>query len=125
MTSAIALGYVQVTLQFELSRQIDGAVSDTLSATNAATAYLPANLPYPRSSARSIRLTPRSVLNGIFYVLWTGCQSKALPRIYPIPYALETDWPVGAAGFEPLHLEIGSAELHPASTGSWHRSGAP
>ena len=21
----------------------------------------------------------------------------------PIPYALETDWPVGAAGFEPLH----------------------
>jgi hypothetical protein len=32
----------------------------------------------------------------------------------PIPYALETDWPVGAAGFEPLHLEIRSAELHPA-----------
>ena len=32
----------------------------------------------------------------------------------PIPYALETDWPVGAAGFEPLHLEIESAELHPA-----------
>src|SRR5262249_14606397 len=24
----------------------------------------------------------------------------------PIPYALETDWPVGAGGFEPLHLEI-------------------
>ncbi len=25
----------------------------------------------------------------------------------PIPYALETDWPVGAAGFEPLHIGIG------------------
>ena len=25
----------------------------------------------------------------------------------PIPYALETDWPVEAAGFEPLHLRIG------------------
>jgi hypothetical protein len=25
----------------------------------------------------------------------------------PIPYALETDWPVGARGFEPLHLRIG------------------
>ena len=24
----------------------------------------------------------------------------------PIPYALETDWPAGAAGFEPLHREI-------------------
>ena len=40
-------------------------------------------------------------------------------------YALETDWLVGAAGFEPLHLEIESAELHPASTGFRRRSGAP
>jgi hydrophobe/amphiphile efflux-1 (HAE1) family protein len=47
MTSSSALGYTQVTLQFELSRQIDGAVSDTLSAINAATANLPLNMPYP------------------------------------------------------------------------------
>jgi hydrophobe/amphiphile efflux-1 (HAE1) family protein len=47
MTSASALGYVQVTLQFDLSRPIDGAVADTLSAINAAAAYLPKNMPYP------------------------------------------------------------------------------
>ena len=47
MTSASALGYAQITLQFELDRPIDGAVSDTLSAINAASAYLPRNLPYP------------------------------------------------------------------------------
>ena len=47
MTSSSALGYTQVTLQFDLSRGIDGAVSDTLSAINAANAYLPANMPYP------------------------------------------------------------------------------
>jgi hydrophobe/amphiphile efflux-1 (HAE1) family protein len=47
MTSASALGYVQITLQFELSRQIDGAVSDTLSAIQTASAYLPKNMPYP------------------------------------------------------------------------------
>jgi len=47
MTSSSALGNTQVTLQFDLSRGIDGAVSDTLSAINAATAYLPANMPYP------------------------------------------------------------------------------
>jgi HAE1 family hydrophobic/amphiphilic exporter-1 len=47
MTSASALGYTQITLQFDLSRQLDGAVSDTLSAINAANAYLPKNLPYP------------------------------------------------------------------------------
>jgi multidrug efflux pump subunit AcrB len=33
MTSASALGYVQITLQFELSRQIDGAVSTGRSRT--------------------------------------------------------------------------------------------
>jgi hydrophobe/amphiphile efflux-1 (HAE1) family protein len=47
MTSASALGYTQITLQFALSRQIDGAVSDTLSAIQTASAYLPKNMPYP------------------------------------------------------------------------------
>jgi HAE1 family hydrophobic/amphiphilic exporter-1 len=47
MTSASALGYTQITLQFELNRSIGSAVSDTLSAINAASAYLPKNLPYP------------------------------------------------------------------------------
>src|ERR1700686_2378410 len=47
MTSSSALGYTQITLQFELSRQIDGAVSDTLSAINASTAFLPKTIPYP------------------------------------------------------------------------------
>jgi hydrophobe/amphiphile efflux-1 (HAE1) family protein len=47
MTSASALGYTQLTLQFDLSRPIDGAVADTLSAINAAQAYLPTGIPYP------------------------------------------------------------------------------
>jgi hydrophobe/amphiphile efflux-1 (HAE1) family protein len=47
MTSASALGYTQITLQFDLNRQIDGTVSDTLSAINAASPYLPVGMPYP------------------------------------------------------------------------------
>src|SRR6202000_2832802 len=47
MTSSSALGYTQITLQFELSRTLDGAVSDTLSTIQTATAYLPKNMPYP------------------------------------------------------------------------------
>src|SRR3954452_20122326 len=47
MTSASALGYTQITLQFDLNRQIDGTVSDTLWAINAATPYLPTGMPYP------------------------------------------------------------------------------
>jgi hydrophobe/amphiphile efflux-1 (HAE1) family protein len=47
MTSASALGFTQITLQFDLSRPIDGAVSDTLAAINAASAQLPIGLPFP------------------------------------------------------------------------------
>src|SRR6202043_3101813 len=39
--------YVQVTLQFELSRPIDGAAADTLSACNAGAPCLPKNMLYP------------------------------------------------------------------------------
>ena len=45
MTSSSALGTSSVTLQFELSRNIDGAARDVQAAINAARTYLPANLP--------------------------------------------------------------------------------
>jgi hydrophobe/amphiphile efflux-1 (HAE1) family protein len=47
MTSSSALGYTQITLQFDMSRPIDGTVADTLSAINAAQANLPKDMPYP------------------------------------------------------------------------------
>src|ERR1700724_2023192 len=52
MTSSSALGYTQITLQFDLSRAIDGCVSDALGAINAASAYLPPAMPYPQSIRR-------------------------------------------------------------------------
>jgi multidrug efflux pump len=45
MTSASSLGSTQVTLQFDLSRDIDGAARDVEAAINASRAYLPSNLP--------------------------------------------------------------------------------
>ena len=45
MTSASSLGSTSVTLQFDLSRNIDGAARDVEAAINAARSYLPANLP--------------------------------------------------------------------------------
>jgi len=45
MTSSSQLGSSQVTLQFDLSRNIDGAARDVQAAINAARTYLPANLP--------------------------------------------------------------------------------
>ena len=45
MTSASTLGTTSVTIQFDLSRDIDGAARDVEAAINAARTYLPANLP--------------------------------------------------------------------------------
>jgi multidrug efflux pump len=45
MTSSSALGSTNVTMQFDLSRNIDGAARDVEAAINAARTYLPANLP--------------------------------------------------------------------------------
>jgi multidrug efflux pump len=45
MTSSSQLGSSNVTLQFDLSRNIDGAARDVQAAINAARTYLPANLP--------------------------------------------------------------------------------
>ncbi len=45
MTSSSSLGSTNVTLQFDLNRNIDGAARDVQAAINAARTYLPANLP--------------------------------------------------------------------------------
>jgi multidrug efflux pump len=45
MTSASSLGTTSVTIQFDLTRNIDGAARDVEAAINAARTYLPANLP--------------------------------------------------------------------------------
>jgi multidrug efflux pump len=45
MTSASSLGTTSITIQFDLTRNIDGAARDVEAAINAARTYLPANLP--------------------------------------------------------------------------------
>ena len=47
MTSLSYLGQTQLTLQFDLDRNIDGAALDVQSALNAAAGQLPTNLPNP------------------------------------------------------------------------------
>ena len=47
MTSSSSYGVSQITLQFDLNRDIDAAAQDVQSAINAAASQLPRNLPYP------------------------------------------------------------------------------
>ena len=62
MTSASSFGISQVTLQFDLNRDIDGAAQDVQSAINAARSTLPSNLPYPPTYAK---VNPADVLLAI------------------------------------------------------------
>jgi len=79
MTSTSSLGLSQVTLQFDLDRNIDAAALDVQSAINAAGGQLPQNLPSP-PSFRKINPADSSVL-----IL--GVQSKVLPLIQVNDYA--------------------------------------
>jgi multidrug efflux pump len=47
MTSSSSYGISQITLQFDLNREIDSASQDVQAAINAAGSALPRNLPYP------------------------------------------------------------------------------
>jgi multidrug efflux pump len=52
MTSSSSYGLSQITMQFGLSRDIDGAAQDVQAAINAAGSTLPRNLPYPPTYAK-------------------------------------------------------------------------
>jgi len=71
MTSISTLGSTSITLQFDLSRAIDGASSDVLEAINAAGGQLPKNLPTPP--------TFRKVNPADSPILLLAATSKSLP----------------------------------------------
>ena len=61
MTSTSGLGSTAITLQFSLSRNIDGAAQDVQTAINAASGLLPKNLPNP-PTYRKVNPADRSIL---------------------------------------------------------------
>ena len=71
MTSSSALGSTQITLQFDLKRDIDGAALDVQSAINAASGQLPSNLPSP---PRFRKTNPADIA-----ILVLAVQSDTLP----------------------------------------------
>jgi len=71
MTSSSVLGSTQITLQFDLDRNIDAAAQDVQSAIDAAGGQLPKNLPAPPSY--------RKVNPADFSILILAVHSDALP----------------------------------------------
>ena len=79
MTSISVLGTTQVTVQFDLDRNIDAAAGDILAAINAAGGQLPKNLPSPP--------TYRKVNPADSPILILSVQSDTLPLIEVDDYA--------------------------------------
>ncbi|EJM97775.1 efflux RND transporter permease subunit [Herbaspirillum sp. YR522] len=79
MTSQSALGTTQITLQFDLNRNIDAAALDVQAAINASTGQLPANMPNPP--------TFRKINPADSPILIMSVQSEALPLTVVNDYA--------------------------------------
>src|SRR5580704_2978940 len=79
VTSASALGFTSLTVQFELSRTVDSAATDVLAAINAASPYLPIGIPYPP--------TIRKVNPADTPILVLGLTSESLPLTTVDAYA--------------------------------------
>jgi hydrophobe/amphiphile efflux-1 (HAE1) family protein len=73
LTSSSALGFTQLTVQFDLSRDIEGCATDVLAAINAATPFLPIGIPYPP--------TIRKVNPADTPIMVLGLTSDSLPLI--------------------------------------------
>ena len=71
ITSTSVLGTTNITLQFNLNRNVDGTAGDVQQAINAAQGYLPKNLPTPP--------TYRKVNPADQPVLILGLTSKSMP----------------------------------------------
>ncbi len=71
MTSLSGIGTTTITLQFELSRNIDGAAVDVMTAINAASGLLPKDLPSPP--------TYRKVNPADFSIMIYAVHSDAVP----------------------------------------------
>jgi HAE1 family hydrophobic/amphiphilic exporter-1 len=79
LTSSSALGFTQLTVQFDLSRDVDSAATDVLAAINAASPFLPVGIPYPP--------TIRKVNPADTPIMVLGLTSESLPLTTVDAYA--------------------------------------
>src|SRR5438309_7245442 len=82
MTSTSQLGSTNVTLQFDLSRNIDAAARDVQAAINAARGQLPAGLP-SQPNYRKVNPADAPIL-----ILALSSDEPTLPRIYDVAHSI-------------------------------------
>jgi multidrug efflux pump len=116
MTSTSALGTTAVTLQFDLSRNIDGAARDVEAAINAARTYLPANLPANPSYRKTnpadapimiLSLTSNKYSQGKLYDEASTVMSQKLSQIQGVGEVV-----VGGASLPSVRVDVNPTQLN-------------
>jgi multidrug efflux pump len=110
MTSASSLGSTSITLQLDLTRDIDAAARDVQAAINAARGYLPANLPanpgYRKvnpadSPIMILALTSATIASGQMYDVASTILSQTLSQIDGVGQVI-----VGGSSLPAVRIEL-------------------
>jgi multidrug efflux pump len=116
MTSASSLGTTSITIQFDLSRNIDGAARDVEAAISAARTYLPANLPgnptYRKVNPADapimiIGLTSNKFDRGKLYDVASSVMSQKLSQIQGVGQVS-----VGGSSLPSVRIEVNPTQLN-------------
>jgi len=122
MTSSSSLGTTRITLQFELSRNIDGAARDVQAAINSARALLPTGLPsnptYRKvnpadSQVLILSLTSDSLTRGQMYDAASSILAQKLSQIDGIGQVS-----VGGSSLPAVRVELIPSALHKYGIGT-------
>ena len=116
MTSSSTLGTTGITLQFDLSRNIDAAARDVQAAINAARGYLPANLPnnptYRKVNPADfpiliLALTSNTLSKGQMYDAASTIMSQKLSQVSGVGQVI-----VGGSSLPAVRLELNPTVLN-------------
>ena len=116
MTSSSQLGSTAITLQFDLSRDIDGAARDVEAAINAARSYLPANLPANPSYRKVnpadspiliLALTSDDNSKGQMYDYASSIMAQRVSQISGVGQVT-----IGGSSFPAVRVEVKPAQLN-------------
>src|ERR1700758_4165906 len=121
MTSTSSLGSSNITLQFDLNRNIDAAARDVQAAINAARGYLPANLPTnPRyrkvnpadSPIFMLALTSKVLTKGQMYDSASTIMAQKISQITGVGQVI-----VGGSALPGVRVELNPAALNKYGVG--------
>jgi multidrug efflux pump len=116
MTSSSTLGNTNITIQFDLSRNIDGAARDVEAAINAARTYLPTNLPanptYRKVNPADAPIMILALTSDVYSKgsMYDAASTVLAQRISQLPGVGQVS--VGGASFPAVRVELNPTQMN-------------